>query len=168
MNDQNINEINKQFNKEVAQEKTASIEKNDTELKAPEALLLKMEKFERITSKGVALLKKVSFSLPEGKLIALLGLSGDGKTTLMDSISGICTPSHITYGKVYVKNKSGNLVERDAESWFNRVNYTHQDMIAYKGVSLQNILCSIATCYGKKKQEVDDYLALLRLSKVKN
>ncbi|KAI5130560.1 hypothetical protein NEPAR04_2052 [Nematocida parisii] len=168
MNNQNIEETKEQFNKKIAQENSENIEKTGTELKAPDALLLKMEKFERITSKGVVLLKKVSFSLPEGKLIALLGLSGDGKTTLMDSISGMCTPSHKTYGKVYVKNKSGNLVERDAESWFNRVNYTHQDMIAYKGVSLQNILYSTAACYGKKKQEADDYMALLRLSKVKN
>ncbi|OAG33287.1 hypothetical protein NEIG_01037 [Nematocida sp. ERTm5] len=168
MNNQDIEEANIQMNKETIQKKDEDIANAATGLENPDKLLFKMEKFQRVTSKGVPLLKNVSLSLPEGKLIALLGLSGDGKTTLMDSISGMCTPSHTTYGKVYVKNKSGNLVERDAESWFNRVNYTQQSMVSYKKISLYNILCSIATCYGKKKQEVDDYLALLRLSKVKN
>ncbi|KAI5127200.1 hypothetical protein NEPAR04_0964 [Nematocida parisii] len=168
MNNQDIQEENIQMNKEAMQEKKENIANAAAGLENPDDLLFKMEKFQRVTSKGVALLKNVSLSLPEGNLIALLGLSGDGKTTLMDSISGMCTPSHTTYGKAYVKNKSGDLVERDAESWFNRVNYTQQSMISYKKISLCSILCSIATCHGKKKQEVDDYLALFRLSKVKN
>ncbi|KAI5134356.1 hypothetical protein NEAUS06_1053 [Nematocida ausubeli] len=130
-------------------------------------ILMKMDKYERVTEKGVPLLKRVSFSLPEGKMTALLGLSGDGKSTLMDGIAGLCSPSHKTYGEVYVKGKSGALEKRKAEEWFNRVNYTQQSMIEYKKIPAYDVLCSIAKCYGKEEQEVDDYMSMLRISKVK-
>ncbi|KAI5162103.1 hypothetical protein NEAUS03_1919, partial [Nematocida ausubeli] len=120
-----------------------------------------------VTEKGVPLLKRVSFSLPEGKMTALLGLSGDGKSTLMDGMAGLCNPSHKTYGEVYVKGKSGTLEKRKAEEWFSRVNYTQQSMIEYKKIPAYDVLCSIAKCYGKKEQEVDDYMSMLRISKVK-
>ncbi|EHY65948.1 hypothetical protein NERG_00644 [Nematocida ausubeli] len=130
-------------------------------------ILMWMDKYERITEKGVPLLKRVSFSLPEGKMTALLGLSGDEKSALMDGMAGMCSPSHKTYGEVYVKGKRGALEKRKAEEWFSRVNYTQQSMIEYKNISVYDILWSIAKCYGKKEQDVDDYMSMLRISKVK-
>ncbi|KAI5159365.1 hypothetical protein NEAUS03_0237 [Nematocida ausubeli] len=130
-------------------------------------ILMRMNKYERVTEKKVPLLKRVSFSLPEGKMTALLGLSGDEKSALMDGMAGLCSPSHKTYGEVYVKGKSGALEKRKAEEWFSRVNYTQQSIMEYKKISGYDILCSIAKCYGKKKQEVNDYMSMLRISKVK-
>ncbi|KAI5189835.1 hypothetical protein NEMIN01_0698 [Nematocida minor] len=130
--------------------------------------LIRIKKYERVTDKGVTLIKRMSFSLPKGKTIALLGLSGDGKTTLMESLIGYCNPSHTTYGEVYVRNAEGALVKRDVKEWFPRVNYVEQSAINYKGIPLKSILCSIANCNGKKSREVDEYIELMKLTKSKN
>ncbi|KFG25591.1 uncharacterized protein NESG_01569 [Nematocida ausubeli] len=171
MNNQNSLESEKPTSMESSQGSSANstnIEMSSiAEGEKSSGILMKMDKYERVTEKGVPLLKRVSFSLPEGKMTALLGLSGDGKSTLMDGMAGLCSPSHKTYGEVYVKGKSGVLEKRKAEEWFSRVNYTQQSMIEYKKIPAYDVLCSIAKCYGKNEQEVDDYMSMLRISKVK-
>ena len=42
---------------------------------------------------GVAALSDVSFSLPGGAVIGLIGPNGSGKTTLMNLISGVDAPT---------------------------------------------------------------------------
>ncbi len=43
--------------------------------------------------RGVPVLERVSFSLAEGEMVALLGPNGTGKTTLLRAIDGILRPS---------------------------------------------------------------------------
>ncbi|KAI5190986.1 hypothetical protein NEMIN01_1319 [Nematocida minor] len=130
--------------------------------------LIQMKNYDLVTKDGETLLKRVSFSLPKGKMIALLGLSGDGKTTLMDSMAGLCKPSHTTYGEVHVENEFGVLAKRDVADWFTRVNYSQQKTLDYGQMPLYTVLCSIAKCEGKKNREVRELMETFRISKVKN
>src|SRR3954465_14326668 len=42
----------------------------------------------------LAVLRDVSFSIPQGALVAIVGPSGSGKTTLLGLLAGLDTPSH--------------------------------------------------------------------------
>ena len=44
----------------------------------------------------LAVLKHVSFSIPQGAFVAIVGPSGSGKTTLLGLLAGLDTPSHGT------------------------------------------------------------------------
>lgn len=59
-------------------------------------------------------LKDVDLSLPQGKIIGLLGPNGSGKTTLLKIIAGICRPSS---GEVYVLNKPLGLATKKIVSY---------------------------------------------------
>ena len=52
---------------------------------------------------AVAAVKDVSFSVNEGELIALLGPSGGGKTTVLRMIAGLEMP---TEGDIHIDRKS--------------------------------------------------------------
>lgn len=63
--------------------------------------------FSNVTKKypGQVALKNVSFSLPRGKIIALVGPNGSGKSTILKLISGLVYPSQ---GTVTVNGKIAN------------------------------------------------------------
>src|SRR5215475_1808919 len=42
----------------------------------------------------LAVLRDVSFSIPQGAFVAIVGPSGSGKTTLLGLLAGLDTPSH--------------------------------------------------------------------------
>lgn len=54
-------------------------------------------------STSITPLNEVSFDIEDGKIIGLVGASGEGKTTLANILCGICAPSS---GKVYVDGVS--------------------------------------------------------------
>ena len=51
---------------------------------------------------ALAVLKDVSFEIPQGALVSIVGPSGSGKTTLLGLLAGLDTPSrgHVLYDKV--------------------------------------------------------------------
>lgn len=55
-------------------------------------------------------LKDLSFSLEEGKILALLGPSGSGKSTMLNILSGLLKP---TSGEIDIKGKIGYMFQRD-------------------------------------------------------
>lgn len=57
-------------------------------------------------SSGVLALDGVTFSLPAGKLLAVLGPSGSGKTTLLSMIAGLLSP---TSGEIVLDGHSVHL-----------------------------------------------------------
>lgn len=57
-----------------------------------------------------AILKGINMSFPRGKLIAIMGLSGCGKTTLLRHIGGVLKP---TKGHVKVDGKNIGSLDRD-------------------------------------------------------
>src|ERR1700746_14031 len=54
---------------------------------------------------GVSAVKNVGFSVAEGELLALLGPSGGGKTTVLRMIAGLEMP---TAGDVFIRGKRVN------------------------------------------------------------
>ncbi len=63
-----------------------------------------MIKFENISKKfkNTTVLSDVSFEIEKGKLVAIIGESGCGKTTTLKMINGLITP---TSGKIYINNE---------------------------------------------------------------
>ncbi len=63
-----------------------------------------MIKFENISKKfkNTTVLSDVSFEIEKGKLVAIIGESGCGKTTTLKMINGLITP---TFGKIYINNE---------------------------------------------------------------
>lgn len=57
----------------------------------------------RQNSTSITPLDKVSLDIDDGKIIGLVGASGEGKSTLANILCGICPPSR---GKVYVDGVS--------------------------------------------------------------
>src|SRR3954467_5692561 len=56
---------------------------------------------------GVAAVKNVSFSVNDGELVALLGPSGGGKTTVLRMIAGLEMP---TEGDIFIREERVNDV----------------------------------------------------------
>lgn len=146
------------------EEKTAHNPKNKND---HGNILFKFNNYTRKTSKNIPLLKNVSFEVPEGKLIALIGLSGEGKSTLFESIAGRCSESHKTYGEVLVKTQKNTLTRRKAEKWTERVNYHMQEITQYRRIEVYTLLCSVARCYGRNTRMIDELLEYFRVSKTK-
>jgi ABC-2 type transport system ATP-binding protein len=65
-------------------------------------------------------LNAISFTVPRGKIIGLLGANGSGKTTLMKLASGILTP---TSGKILIAGQQPNLNTRSMVSYLPDKNY---------------------------------------------
>ena len=58
-------------------------------------------------------IKGISFEVNEGEIIALIGANGAGKTTILESISGLLTPQNGSIkfeGKQLVKEPAHNIV----------------------------------------------------------
>lgn len=71
--------------------------------------IIKVSKNYQLSSNiSVQALRGVSFDVREGELIAIVGASGCGKTTLLNLLGGVDTPSegHISFKGVDIGNKS--------------------------------------------------------------
>ncbi len=69
-----------------------------------------------------AVLKNVSFTVPEGKLVGIIGPNGAGKSTLIKAILGIVPPlrgSVEIFGGSYAKNrkKVGYVPQKESVDW---------------------------------------------------
>ena len=58
----------------------------------------------------LAVLRDVSFSIPQGAFVAVVGPSGSGKTTLLGLMAGLDTPSH---GQVLLDNVDLTAMDED-------------------------------------------------------
>ena len=66
--------------------------------------MLEVANLEVVYHDVVLVLRGISFSVPDGKIVALLGANGAGKTTVLRAISGLLDVHHgnITKGEVRV------------------------------------------------------------------
>ncbi|OAG32038.1 hypothetical protein NEDG_00513 [Nematocida displodere] len=123
--------------------------------------------YTRESPNGTQILKNVTFSLPKGKLSALIGLSGEGKSTLMESIVGICPPNFKTYGEI-LTDQNGQMTERDIAAWFENTGYINQTVSEYKTIPLELLLKSIAICFDRDVELVEGLIQRFRLTKCRN
>lgn len=96
-------------------------------------------------------LENISLSIPKNHSIAFIGASGAGKTTLVDIILGLLTP---TQGEVLV---DGNNIQNNLRNWQEKIGYIPQNIY----LSDDSILNNIA--FGLSPEKIDKakvYLAL--------
>ncbi len=80
------------------------------------------------------ILKDVSFTIPKGKKIALVGASGSGKTT---SVSLLCGFYQVQKGRITVDGKPIN--ELDFKAWRKKIGLILQDIFLFPGSILENV-----------------------------
>jgi len=120
--------------------------------------------YSKSLSKGIQLLRNVNLKIESGKVTALVGISGEGKSTLMESIVGMCEPEQVTKGEIFVE-VNGKMQIRDPEKWIGRVAYVEQFAPDYKHIPLKVVLDSIARIQGRPSTVVDELIAKLRMEK---
>lgn len=101
----------------------------------------------QVVGSGVATLRNVSLTVNRGELIAIIGASGTGKTTLLDTLSGMRPP---TVGEV----------DRDHDG----VGYVPQDDIIHLTLRLRRTLRYTAKLRGVDSAGVDEALRDLELA----
>jgi subfamily B ATP-binding cassette protein MsbA len=100
---------------------------------------LKQEiKFESVDLKypghATTALRDISFSLPRGKTLALVGISGAGKSSIADLLTGLYTP---TAGQICIDNISLNQL--DLASWQQRLGVVSQDTFLFNATIAENV-----------------------------
>ena len=83
------------------------------------------------------LFKNVSFSIPKGKITAIIGESGVGKSTIADLILGFYT---LEQGTITINNV--NINELNKKSWREKIGFVSQDNFLFHSSILDNILIS--------------------------
>ncbi len=80
-------------------------------------------------------LKGVSLTIPRGRMTALVGRSGSGKTTFLDLLMGFYAPSG---GSILIDGIS--LGELDVASWRGRLGFVPQDPFLFRASLRENLL----------------------------
>lgn len=94
-----------------------------------------MIKFENITKKfkEKLILSNLSFSIPEGNLVAVIGGSGCGKTTILKMINRLITPSS---GKIFIHGK--DIAEVDIIELRRNIGYVIQEGGLFPHMTIRN------------------------------
>ena len=79
-------------------------------------------------------LDSASMEIPAGGLVSVVGVSGAGKTTLVDMIAGLIRPDR---GRVLVDGVP--LSEINLTSWRRQLGYVPQDMVLFNDTVAQNV-----------------------------
>ncbi len=110
---------------------------------------------------GTGVLKGVSFTLDEGKVIVIVGPSGCGKSTLLRCINGL---EQVDSGKIYLKDELISGRTRDMHLVRQKVGMVFQsyDLFPHMNV-MQNLLLGPTKALRKNGEEVRrEALAMLR------
>lgn len=117
-----------------------------------------MIKIKKVTKhfSGVNVLTNLSFDVPEGSTVALLGLSGSGKTTALKLVCGLHFPDE---GAVYINNEALQLNQlREVRK---KIGYVIQDGGLFPHLTAHANLALIGRESGYSMQEIDSRIAEL-------
>lgn len=99
--------------------------------------------YEYSTSSG-PVLHQISFSIDEGESVGIVGSSGGGKSTLVDLVIGLLTP---TKGAIRV---AGLETQRDLRKWQNSIGYVPQSLYLLDDSIMANV------AFGLNPEEIDE------------
>ena len=80
-------------------------------------------------------LQNINFEIRKGQKIALIGPSGEGKSTIADLIMGLLLP---TKGKIYVDESA--LLEENCKSWHRQISHVPQNIFLINDTVEKNIV----------------------------
>jgi ABC-type multidrug transport system fused ATPase/permease subunit len=98
----------------------------------------------RYQNTGEPTLRNISFTIPKGQSVGVVGHSGAGKSTLVDIIIGLLTP---TEGKVIIDDEI--LTADNRHYWTRNIGYVSQTPYIYDGTLAENI------AFGVKGDRID-------------
>ena len=88
-------------------------------------------------SKNEKIFDGISFSIPKGSFVGIVGPSGAGKTTFVDILLGLLTP---TSGTILV---DGQDISKNIGGWLDNVSYVPQSIYLIDGTIRENITFGI-------------------------
>ena len=106
-------------------------------------------------SKDKKILQDVNFSIQKNQIVGIIGKSGEGKTTLVDIICGIVSP---TKGEVLIDKKYNIHSFQFKKNWLRKIGYVTQDIYLLNDTIRNNIL------YGDEKFDKENYTMALQNS----
>ena len=86
------------------------------------------------SSKVSPALSEVSFTVPKGQMVALVGPSGSGKSSIADLLCGLYAP---TAGQIWIDDISLNQL--DLSKWQQRLGVVSQDTFLFNATIAENI-----------------------------
>ncbi|MEK7706522.1 MAG: ATP-binding cassette domain-containing protein, partial [Verrucomicrobiota bacterium] len=105
----------------------------------------------------VAAVNNVSFSVSEGELMALLGPSGGGKTTVLRMIAGLEVP---TGGDIFIRGRRVNDVSVQQRN----IGFVFQSYALFKSMNVfQNIAFGLKIKKWRRADAQDRVMELLKL-----
>ena len=118
---------------------------------------------------AVHALKNVSFSVPKGEFVAVIGESGSGKSTLLNILGALDAP---TSGKVYIDGKDTFAMKEQSLTIFRRRNigfiFQAFNLIPELTVE-QNMIFPLLLDYRKpKKKDLEELISVLNLTDRRN
>ena len=118
---------------------------------------------------AVHALKNVSFAVPKGEFVAIVGGSGSGKSTLLNMIGALDMP---TEGKIYIDGKDILSMDDNAMTVFRRRNigFIFQAFNLMPELTVeQNIIFPVLLDYQKPDMAyLDELLSILNLKERRN
>ncbi len=100
------------------------------------------------------ILKDVSLTIPDGKLVCLTGPNGGGKTTLAKMIAGV---EKATSGDILLDGQS--IIDKDpTERSRMGISYAFQQPVRFKGITVRELLC-LAKGETATEDELNEVLA---------
>lgn len=115
--------------------KIDNIEESETEICFRQMVKCKNLTFYYPENKEKIILDNIDFEIPFGKTVALIGASGEGKTTLADIILGILQPIQ---GDIIIDEKYS--IKKYPRSWAKKVGYIPQNIFIMDDTIENNIL----------------------------
>lgn len=112
----------------------------------------------RYPSRGSSTLSGVSIEIPRQKMIAIVGSSGAGKSTIVDMLAGLRVPDD---GTITIDEKP--LSEYALTSWRERIGYVAQDVVVFNDTLASNVTFS---CPGVTEDDIREALKIARLNEL--